>query len=640
MTANTTLGQNDFTTQNRPTPQGNHVTTRRIRSAVAATAGIISLVAVGALTATPATAATDPVPLLMPYYTELDVTGDSQVTVDDLELISDNFGATPASPSWASVEAADVDEDLVITVSDLVAVAQRMVYDDGDFEIVEASVIDMQAAMNAGVTTSVELTQTYFDRIAAYDKTLIDPAVGGRPLNSIMTTSPVALAAAAAADAERAESGMTSMLLGIPIALKDNYDTIDMPTTAGCDCWTDNQTTTDAYMVKGLRDAGAVILAKATLDEWAFGFSSAYSVGNVAGISVANPYNTTKTAGGSSGGTGAAIAANLAGVGFGTDTGGSIRVPSSYNQLVGIRPSVGLASRDGIVPLALSQDTGGPITRSVTDAAIALDAVTGIDENDTVTAAQAGLVPDSYTEFLDEDSLAGARIGFVPSMIGTNATTVRLWNAAKAAMEAKGATFVSLTAPTGFSNVLNESSGSKNEFKHDLNIYIAQHLAPQVTLRDLGSIIASGRLITGRVGTYVERNGITEQTYQNWAGPTGTHTTQLANGRVLVTGMLNDPDNNPATDDALDAIVYPSGTPYGQQGSNLRLSPNTGLPSVTVPMGQASSEDGSVTNVGGGVNLEFLGRMFDEGTLLGLTYAFEQGTQARTAPALFGPLPE
>ena len=615
------------------------MTSRRIRTAIVATTGIASMVAVGALVATPVAAATDPAPLLSPYYTELDLTGDLQVTQADLDVVAANFGATPSSASWSSVAVADVDENDVITVSDLAAVSQRIVYNDGPFEIIEASALDMQAAMNAGVTSSVALTQEYLDRIAAYDEAVVDQAVGGRPLNSILTTSSVALAAAAAADAERAASGMTSTLLGIPVAVKDNYNTVDMPTSAGCDCWVDNQTDTDAFMVEGMRDAGAVIIAKATLDEWAFGFSSAYSVGNVAGIPVANPYNTTKTAGGSSGGTGAAIAANLAGIGFGTDTGGSIRVPASYNQLVGIRPSVGLASRDGIVPLALSQDTGGPITRSVTDAAIALDAVTGVDENDTVTAAQTGLVPDSYTEFLDEESLSGARIGFVPSMIGTNATTVRLWNEAKAAMEAKGATFVTLTAPSGFSNVLNESSGSSNEFKHDLNEYIETHLDPDVTLRSLGAIIDSGRLITSRIGTYVGRNNITEEQYQTWAGPTGTHTLQLAAGRVLVTGMLNDPDGNPATDDALDAIVYPSGNPYSTQGTNLRLSPNTGLPSVSVPMGQATVADGSATNVGGGVNLEFLGRMFDEGTLIGLTYAFEQETQLRTTPTLYGPLP-
>ncbi|MDH6180389.1 amidase [Microbacteriaceae bacterium SG_E_30_P1] len=617
--------------------------TRRISTAIAATTGIASLVAVGALTATPAVAVPDPAPLLAPFYTELDLTGDQQVTSADLDLLAANMGATPEAAAWASVEVADVDGNDIITITDLVAVSQRMVYDDGPFEIVEASAIDMQAAMNAGVTTSVELTQTYLDRIAAYDKVLVDQGAGGRPLNSVMTTSSVALAAAAAADAERAESGMTSTLLGIPVALKDNYNTKDMPTTAGCDCWVDNQTETDAFMVEGLRDAGAVIIAKLTLDEWAYGFSSEYSVGQVneQSIRVANPYNTTKTAGGSSGGTGAAIAANLAGIGFGTDTGGSIRVPASYNQLVGIRPSVGLASRDGIVPLALSQDTGGPITRSVTDAAIALDAVTGVDESDPVTSAQTGLVPESYTKFLDEDSLEGARIGFVPSMIGSNAATVRLWNEARAAMEAKGATFVQLTAPQGFSNVLNEGSGSKNEFKHDLNGYIDAHLDPDVTLRSLEAIVDSRRLVTGRIGVYEERDAITEETYQAWAGPTGSHTLQLAAGRVLVTALLNDPDGNPATDDAIDAIVYPSGNPYSTQSTNLRLSPNTGLPSVSVPMGQAAASDANVgTNAGGGVNLEFLGRMFDEGTLIGLTYAFEQETQKRTTPALYGPLPQ
>ncbi len=152
----------------------------------------------------------------------------------------------------------------------------------------------------------------------------------------------------------------------------------------------------------------------------------AYTTGVAAGSSepVASPYALTRTAGGSSGGTGASIASNLGAIGFGTDTGGSIRVPASYNQLVGVRPTVGLASRDGIVPLALSQDTGGPITRSVSDAAIALDEVVGVDPADPVTAEQDGRVPDSYTRFLDDDALEGARIGYVPSMVGTNATTV------------------------------------------------------------------------------------------------------------------------------------------------------------------------------------------------------------------------
>ncbi|MDM7887149.1 amidase family protein [Curtobacterium sp. RHCJP20] len=593
------------------------------------------IVAVPSLTAAAAPSVdARPAAMLAPYYTELDLTGDEQVTEDDLAVLGDHLGtirpATGADAEWDAVAAADTDGDGVITVADLAALSQRIIYDDGPFQLVEASTIDMQAAMNAGVTTSVAITQEYLDRIAAFDRTRIDTATGGRPLNSIITTNAAALAAAKAADTERAVHGMTSMLLGVPIAVKDNYDTKDMPTTGGCSCWGANQTDTDATMVAGLRDAGAVILAKASLDEFAYGFVSEFSTGQPAGSSllVASPYVTSQSAGGSSGGTGAAIAANLAGIGFGTDTGGSIRIPSTYNQLVGIRPTVGLASRDGIIPLALSQDTGGPIARSVTDAAVALDAVTGVDAADPVTSAQSGKVPTSYTSSLDPTSLQGARIGYVTSMVGTNATTKRLFDESVAKLTTAGATVVPIAPTTAFNRVLSEGSGSTNEFKHDLDAYVAKHLDPDVPARSLQGILDSGQYVPSRKSTYESRNTITDAQYQAWAGPTGSHTTQLAAGKALVTQMLEDQD--------LDALVYPSGTPYGTQSTNMRLSPNTGMPALTVPMGQATATDGTVT--GGGVNLEFLGRSFDEGTLIGLGYSFEQVTKARTAPTLYGPL--
>ncbi|WP_265521124.1 amidase family protein [Oerskovia flava] len=609
------------------------------RRAVTAGAVVVTLsgLVLGVATAAPAASAPEPATatLLAPYYTELDLTGDRQVTADDLAVVAENLGATDADPGWDELAAVDVDGDGALTVADLAGVSQRMVYDDGPFELVEADVVAMQSAMNAGVTTSVEITQAYLDRIAAYDTTLVDTADGGRPLHSIITTSDVALDAAAEADAIRESVGMTSMLLGVPIALKDNYNTHDMPTTAGCGCWDDNQTSTDATMVEGLRSDGAVILAKATLDEFAFGFASEYSAYQPAGQTtlVASPYVTSRTAGGSSGGTGAAIAANLAGIGFGTDTGGSIRVPSSYNQLVGVRPTIGLASRDGIVPLALSQDTGGPMARSVTDAAVALDAVVGIDAADPVTARQEGKVPESYTASLDADALDGARIGYVPSMLGNNTTTRRLWAETVTTLESLGATVVEVTPPTssspvlpnGFTSVLGEGSGSTNEFRHDLDEYVATHLAPGVEARTLDDVLDSGRFVTSRRSTYVGRAAVTEATYEAWAGPEGTHTKVLAEGKVLVTAMLDDAD--------LDALVYPSGNPYGTQGTNLRLGPNTGLPSVSVPVGQAVAADGTVT--GGGVNLELLGRDFSEGTLLGLGFALEQATEARTSPALY-----
>jgi Asp-tRNA(Asn)/Glu-tRNA(Gln) amidotransferase A subunit family amidase len=426
------------------------------------------------------------------------------------------------------------------------------------------------------------------------------------------------------------------MLLGIPIAVKDNYDTVDMPTTAGCGCWDANQTSDDAFMVKSLRDAGAIILAKASLDEFALGFASEFASFQEPGKSllVASPYATSNTAGGSSGGTGAAISANLAGIGFGTDTGGSIRIPSTYNQLVGIRPTVGLSSRDGIVPLALSQDTGGPITRSVTDAAVALDAVTGSDPNDPITAEQAGNVPDSYTASLDENALAGARIGYLPSMIGTNPTVTRLWADARTTMEAQGATFVELPASAEFNAVLNERSGSTNEFKHDLLQYVATHLSPAVTARTLPEITASGRNVVSRSSTYSgpgSRDTVTEEQYQLWAGPTGTHTTAIATGGAFITQLMDTND--------LDAIAYPSGVPYGTQSTNMRLSPNTGMPAISVPMGQTAAVDGAAVVPNAGVNIELLGHDYAEGTIIGLAYAFEQATHYRTTPALYPALP-
>lgn len=595
-------------------------------SVVAIAGTVVALTGSFGASASAAPAATGS--LLAPYYTELDLTGDDQVTTDDLALAASALGITSASPEWATLSVLDTDADGELTVTDLADLSQRMIYDDGPFELVEASVIDMQAAMNAGVATSVSITQEYIDRIAAYDRAVVPGA--SRALNSVITVGSAALDAAAQADAIRESEGMTSMLLGVPIALKDNYNTVDMVTTGGCGCWNENQTTTDAVMVEGLRADGAVILAKTSLDEFAYGFVSEFSSFQAPGstLLVASPYDTTRTAGGSSGGTGAAISANLAGIGFGSDTGGSIRVPSSYNQLVGVRPTVGLASRDGIIPLALSQDTGGPMARSVIDAAVALDAVVGVDEADPVTSGQVGLVPESYTSFLDEGSLEGARIGYVPSMVGTNAGTVRLFTEATATMTAQGATIVPVTPPAAFAGVLNEGSGSTNEFLHDLNEYIATHLGPDVEARTLTDILATNNFVTSRRGIYESRNAVTEETYQAWAGENGSHTLQLAAGKDLVTQMMDELD--------LDALIYPSTNAYGTQGTNMRLSPNTGMPAVTVPMGQTVEGE---TAPGSGVNLELLGRDYDEGTILGLAYAFEQATSARTSPALFGPLP-
>lgn len=629
----------------------NRPITRAACAAIAAGLALSTLAVGSGPAATAADpAATTPASFLAPYFTEADLTGDDQVTQADLDALHAALGTTAGESGWEAVAPADLNDDEVIDVLDLAALAQRMIYDDGTFDLVEASALDMQKAMNAGVVTSVELTQDYLDRIAAYDAAVVDTQAGARALNAIIATGGEALEAAAESDRLRADNGgPRSMVDGIPILLKDNYDTRDLPTTAGCACWADNQTEDDAFMVQGLRADGAVILGKASLDEFAYGFSSTFSAGSpydeassTNGVKyVASPYNTTRTAGGSSGGTGAAISANLGAIGFGTDTGGSIRNPSSYNQLVGVRPTVGLASRDGIVPLALSQDTGGPLARSVADAAIALDAVVGTDPNDAVTADADGHVPDSYTSHLEPGALAGKRLAYfttmVPPSTATNAAQVagrRIFLDAVADLEAAGATVTAIDPATltadpvsgiTIAAILSEGSGSTNEFKHDLNEYIEHHLDEDVAADSLDAIVASNKFVPGYRSTYTGRNAITQETYEAWAGPAGTHTTKIQDGSAYLTGLMDEQD--------LDAIVYPTALPYSTYSTNLRLSPNTGMPAVTVPAGQTTAAE---TLPGAGVNLELLGRDFAEGDLLGMAYAYEQSTKHRTTPALYG----
>jgi amidase len=610
---------------------------------------------VGASTA-PTASANAPMteaPFLEPYYTEGDLTGDSQITESDLGLLTAAIGTSAGDTGWGAVSAADLNDDDTIDILDVAALAQKVIYDDGSFELLESSALQMQKAMNAGVVTSVQLTEQYLKRIAAYSATVVDTSSTGRALNAIISTGGEALTAAAASDALRkTNGGPRSMLDGIPILLKDNYDTKDMPTSAGCACWQDNQTSDDAFMVNGMRSDGAVILGKASMDEFAFGFSSTYSTGSpydaATGTNgsklVASPYNTAYTAGGSSGGTGAAISSNLGGIGFGTDTGGSIRNPSSYNQLVGVRPTLGLASRDGIVPLALSQDTGGPIGRSVEDVSIALDAVVGTDPNDAATATADSHVPDSYTEYLDPHALDGKSFAYFTSMVppatATNAAQVagrRIFLGAVAELQAQGATVTAIdpsTVPadpsTGvtIAKILGEGSGSTNEMKHDLNQYVLRHLDPDVSIRSLSDIVASGKYVPSYKSTYTSRDAITQATYDSWIGTPespGTHAALIKNGKAYLTSLMNTRD--------LDAVIYPTALPYTTYSTNLRLSPNTGMPAVTVPAGQTSSTE---TLPGANVNLELLGRDYDEGELLGLAYSYEQATRHRTSPGLYG----
>jgi amidase len=250
---------------------------------------------------------------------------------------------------------------------------------ESQIEVAEATIPELQEAMVSGRATSVDITRAYLARIAAYDQ-------AGPRLNSILRINPHALADAERLDAERMTRGSRGPLHGIPVLLKDNYDTFDMPTSAGSLPLAGLVPPDDAFQVRKLREAGAVILGKTNMHELAYGITTIASLGG----QTLNPYDPRRNPGGSSGGTGAAIAASFAAIGWGSDTCGSIRIPAAHNNLVGLRPTKGLSSIDGIIPLAHTQDVGGPLARTVTDLAIALDATVGADPDDPATGALAG----------------------------------------------------------------------------------------------------------------------------------------------------------------------------------------------------------------------------------------------------------
>ncbi len=317
---------------------------------------------------------------------------------------------------------------LVLSLVPAAARAQTVDFD-------AATIQQLAAAMDAGTVTSERLVQLALARVDAFDDR-------GPVLNAVLTPNPQALAQARALDAERKATGKRSLLHGIPIVLKDNFDTFDLPTTGGSVLLAGSVPPDDAFVVKKLRDAGAVILAKVNMSEFASGgaFSSL-------GGQTRNPHDPLRSPSGSSGGTGAAIAAGYALLGLGTDTGGSVRGPSTANGIVGLKPTHGLLSRDGIIPLALSFDTGGPMARNVADIAVALGVMTGVDAADAATKKSAGRSATDYTPFLKADALEGARIGIARDFLGQDQEVDWVVEASLAAMRAAGATVVDVRFP-------------------------------------------------------------------------------------------------------------------------------------------------------------------------------------------------
>ncbi|GIO15821.1 hypothetical protein J19TS2_53760 [Cohnella xylanilytica] len=539
-----------------------------------------------------------------------DLNNNRAIDVGDLAVLIKYFGVDSTSADWSKVAAGDFDKSGAIDLADLAALGKIVLYDNGQqFELLEADIMGMQNAMEAGKLTSVELVQMYLDRIAAYDQQ-------GPAIKSIISVNQEALKTAAALDAERKEKGPRGLLHGIPIIVKDNYDTLGMPTSAGCTCLKDNYTVSDSYMVKKLKDAGAIILAKANLSEFAINTDTNSSLGG----QTKNPYDLTKNPGGSSGGTGAALAANFGAAGLGTDTGGSIRIPSSYNSIVGIRPTIGLTSRDGIIPLALSQDVGGPMARTVADAAIMLDAISGYDPNDIATAGSVGKIPVSYTKYLDKNGLDGARIGVITdaSITGSNAEVKGLLAKAVEDMKAQGATVVEVSIPN-VSKILSYSSLSAYEFKFNLNEYLAntRMVDPNVVrYHTLGDIVNSGTdFLQSLKNTLTTRNGIETLETQEYKDIL-LYRTKLTQQSLLQV----------MADNKLDALLYPStsGPTGSSSGSANRLSPFSGFPAISVPAGFVSA--------GTPIGIELLGRPYEEGTLIKLAYSYEQATHNRKAP--------
>src|SRR5215510_1149517 len=356
------------------------------------------------------------------------------------------------------------------------------------FQVTEATIAELQTALAAGSVTSRDLVAMYLARINAYDQQ-------GPALNSISAVNSEALAEADARDAERKARRVRGPLHGIPVIVKDNYETVTMQTADGSRSLAGWVAGSDAVLVRKLRDAGAIVVAKSNMHEFARGITT---LGSLFG-QTRNPYMLERNPGGSSGGTGAAIAANFAAVGMGSDTCGSIRIPASHNSLAGIRGTQGLLSRTGILPLAHTQDIGGPLGRSVTDVALVLEAIAGYDPADPQTAESVGNLPKRYTESLDLNGLRGARIGLVTNFPRTaeDPAVTAVVRAALDEMRAQEADVVEATIPNWqalFPDPSDPYVVIRYEFKFDLNAYLAQH--PSAPVRSLEEVLASGKVST------------------------------------------------------------------------------------------------------------------------------------------------
>jgi len=496
--------------------------------------------------------------------------------------------------------------------------------------VLSKSVAELGAMMRDGSLSSHDLTQRYLARIAQMDKT-------GVALNAVIELNPDALAIADQRDAERKAGNVRGPLHGIPVLIKDNIGSADnMRTTAGSLALAASTPAKDAFIVERLRAAGAVLLGKTNLSEWA-NYRSTHSTSGWSGRGglTRNPYVLDRNTSGSSSGTGAPIAATFATVGIGTETDGSIISPSSICGIVGIKPTVGLWSRSGIIPISASQDTAGPMTRSVADAAALLGALTGVDPRDSATSASAGKSVTGYERFLDPAGLKGARIGVARELAGFNDLVDARLDEAIAAMRSAGATVIDpVKMPTAGKYGDAEGIVLDYEFKDGLNAYFAS-LGPGAPVKSLAELIAFDEREKARempwfgqeIFVRAEKCGpLTDKKYHDARATCVRLTRAEGIDAVLAAHKL-------------DAIILPSNAPAWTTdllngdhvaGGDTSFAAVAGYPSITVPMGYAGELP---------VGLSFVAGAWEEGKLIKLAFAFEQATKLRREPKFLATYP-
>jgi amidase len=505
-----------------------------------------------------------------------------------------------------------------------VAVALVQLHAQRTIDLDAATIADVNAAFANGTLTSERLTQIFLSRIDAYDRK-------GPMLRAIITVNPRALDTARAMDAERKTKGARSPLHGVPVIIKDNIDTADMPTTGGSVMLEGWIPPDDAFVVKKLRDAGAVIIGKANPSEFASGATHS-SIGG----QILNPHDLARSPSGSSGGTGVSMAAAFAMAGLGTDTGGSVRGPSTNNGIAGLKTTMGLVSRDGVIPLALSFDTVGPMARSVYDVAALLGVIAGVDAADAATKEGQGRAMTDYTQALKADALKGARLGIARDFMGQDEDVDWVMDASFDAMKKQGATFVDVKLPKWLLDAKGEyySAVRYPEFVAQIAEYL-KVTGPKYP-KSINDLIDRARQVNaprpdgsspnpGRWTLLVrESKSGTVNDYQY----TSVREHALPLVRAVLDGVMKA--------EKLDAIVYPtasrrpplvsapSDVPGGSSASGSNLANLSGFPDLIVPAGFTTDDLP--------VGISFMGPAFSEARLLALGYSFEQATKVRRLP--------